>query len=138
MAIPERHLGLHMPGDASLAPDYITAIAEHLEKHVDADALLEAAAAPVFPEESGEASSVPEGTRCCRIGVARDAAFCFYYHECALTSCLPPLHACCLVSACDDARGCRATEQQNAARKAQPSAAQGLVSTNGRQLLIGQ
>ena len=80
MAIPERHLGLHMPGEASLPEDYISHLAKHMEAHVDADALLAAAASPDFTDLEPVPRSVP-ATRCCRIGVAKDAAFCFYYHE---------------------------------------------------------
>ena len=82
ISIPERHLGLHMPGEASLPGEYISKLAQHMEAHVDADALLKAAASPEFPESSPGSSCVPDSVApCCRVGVARDAAFCFYYHE---------------------------------------------------------
>jgi cobyrinic acid a,c-diamide synthase len=73
---PERHLGLQTARELELAPA-IEAWAEQVESWCDVDGLLALArSAPelgALPEIS--ASAAP----CCRIGVADDAAFHFYY-----------------------------------------------------------
>lgn len=84
--IPERHLGLHMPQDDTLPQNYISRLADLVESHVDLDAILAAAAMcepAVYAESQLFRSTVlsPLAPKQVRIGVARDAAFCFYYHE---------------------------------------------------------
>jgi cobyrinic acid a,c-diamide synthase len=78
--IPERHLGLHTAEDHPLDREMIQGLAALVETHLYLDRLLEslpAAAANVArPEPAGLAGGDPV-----RIGVARDAAFCFYYPE---------------------------------------------------------
>ena len=37
----ESYLGLHMPGDAELAPDYLRRLAKLVEEHIDLTALLQ-------------------------------------------------------------------------------------------------
>lgn len=77
-AIPERHLGLQLAHEA-LTGERLGRLAEWIESHLDLDRLLElgmrpdAATAP--PKEAAR-----KPTRA-RIGVAHDAAFCFYYHD---------------------------------------------------------
>lgn len=44
VAMPERHHGLHMPGEDSIPPDLVASLAELVGTHVDLDALLEVAA----------------------------------------------------------------------------------------------
>ncbi|HET6571540.1 MAG TPA: cobyrinate a,c-diamide synthase [Solirubrobacterales bacterium] len=75
MAVPERHLGLHLPHEARR--DYAEQLASLVEAHVDLDRMLEAARTerPALPV----AAATPEPTA--RIGVARDEAFCFYYAD---------------------------------------------------------
>ena len=58
--MPERHLGLHMPGEASLPQDHIARIAEHLEAHLDADVLL-AIARPALQPPSLKGLHAPAG-----------------------------------------------------------------------------
>eukprot|EP00887_Chlorella_sp_A99_P000875 scaffold5.g875.t1 len=103
VAMPERHHGLHMPGEDSIPPDLVASLAELVGTHVDLDALLEVAATarvppapatavgedetgapppPLAAEGSAEsADSGAGGAPRVRIAVARDAAFCFYYHD---------------------------------------------------------
>ena len=99
VTIPERHLGLHMPEDGSVPNDYLARLARLIEAHVDLDGVMEVAAQARVPACASSAPPAPQppppGTPRVRIGVARDAAFCFYYHEWV---CLPvglrPQHAC--------------------------------------------
>jgi cobyrinic acid a,c-diamide synthase len=83
VAIRERHLGLLM-GDEVLTEERLDALARWLERHVEIDRLLGAApdATPVASEGNPHPPPVtrPAGPRV-RIGVARDAAFRFYYQD---------------------------------------------------------
>src|SRR6266853_760250 len=77
-AFPERHLGLHLAHEA-LTEDRLCRLAEWVESHLDLDRLLELSAsleAPAAPRK--EPVPVPKRAR---IGLARDAAFCFYYQD---------------------------------------------------------
>jgi len=77
-AIPERHLGLHLAQEA-LTDDRLGRLAEWIESHLDLDRLLELSArvkSPVTPPAAP--ARKPERAH---IGIARDAAFCFYYHD---------------------------------------------------------
>jgi cobyrinic acid a,c-diamide synthase len=74
--IPERHLGLHLAHEA-LTDDRIGRLAEWIEAHLDLDRLLELSA---LSETSAVVAPVQRAVRT-RIGIARDAAFCFYYHD---------------------------------------------------------
>lgn len=83
VAIPERHLGLHMPKDSTVPDDYIDRLAVLVETHIDLEGVLQVARGATIPAGQNDLVSVPRtppGPRV-RIGVARDAAFCFYYHE---------------------------------------------------------
>jgi cobyrinic acid a,c-diamide synthase len=79
--VPERHLGLTTPEDWQAgAADWQTTLgrmAAALEETVDVDRLLQLGAGPDF---AAEARPAP-GRGACRMAVARDAAFCFYYQE---------------------------------------------------------
>jgi cobyrinic acid a,c-diamide synthase len=75
LVVPERHLGLHLPNETR--EDYVERLTTLVEKHVDLDPLLEAGfieRTPAPPEPAASAPTV-------RLGVARDAAFCFYYAD---------------------------------------------------------
>jgi cobyrinic acid a,c-diamide synthase len=77
--IPERHLGLFTAEAGTLSPERVTKLADLVEAHVDVDRLLHLghlADAPAAPP----ARLAFQGLRC-RIGIARDEAFCFYYAE---------------------------------------------------------
>lgn len=84
-AIPERHLGLVTPEDLPSGGGRWEATLGHLatalEETVDVDRLLELAAAPDLPEPPPN-EPVPAGRAVrCRVALARDAAFCFYYPD---------------------------------------------------------
>jgi cobyrinic acid a,c-diamide synthase len=77
LAIPERHLGLATAEDHPLDDGYLTQLADLMEAHLDLDGLL--AALPRVPLTREEPQPAAPAT--VRLGVARDAAFCFYYPE---------------------------------------------------------
>jgi len=77
-SIPERHLGLHLAHEA-LTEDRLRQLAEWIESHLDLDRLLELSARPKLAlTPLKEPAQKPKHVR---IGIARDAAFCFYYHD---------------------------------------------------------
>jgi cobyrinic acid a,c-diamide synthase len=96
----ERYLGLHLPyedGGAACAAR-LARLGELVAGSLDLDEVLRIAgtarvpaqraappaAAPSSPgggEAGGAGSEAPGGEARVRIAVARDAAFCFYYHE---------------------------------------------------------
>lgn len=75
IAMPERHLGLHLPHEGRR--DYVERLADLIEAHLDLDALLQASRIARLPVPQDSAVPAPV----VRIGVARDDAFCFYYAE---------------------------------------------------------
>jgi cobyrinic acid a,c-diamide synthase len=79
LTLPERHLGLVTAGEGTLTTEGRRRLAEVVERSVDLDALLERASPlrAVAPDTAPPAAS----PRRARIGVARDAAFCFYYRD---------------------------------------------------------
>ncbi|MEW6647866.1 MAG: cobyrinate a,c-diamide synthase [Pseudomonadota bacterium] len=83
LAISERHLGLVPSNEAVEVDGKLDYIAEAIARQVDLDRLMDIArSAPPLPEpESAPASPRPEGggAKVVRIGIARDAAFGFYY-----------------------------------------------------------
>ena len=90
-AIPERHLGLHMPEtDTEQAKEETQARFERLvrlmEDNLDLDGILDMGrSCPIsMPKERLHLSAAlmpPPGGPRCRIGIAEDAAFCFYYSD---------------------------------------------------------
>lgn len=78
LAMPDRHLGLHMAGERGLPRDYIDRLADAVETHLDLEPLVESVAGPVaVPSEP----SPSPGESDVRIAVADDEAFCFYYRH---------------------------------------------------------
>lgn len=82
-AVPSRHLGLLQPDEMQKQRDWVETIAEAARKTIDIDGILEIAAQAEMlqiQKATGETekSKFPAGYR---IGVARDAAFSFYYRE---------------------------------------------------------
>jgi cobyrinic acid a,c-diamide synthase len=75
LAVPERHLGLHLPQEAR--QDYVQTLASLVDAHVDVDGLLQAGRI-VRPDPPPAIRPTPPRVR---MGVARDEAFCFYYPE---------------------------------------------------------
>jgi cobyrinic acid a,c-diamide synthase len=81
--IPSRHLGLLTAEDNPLSGDFLDHLAEVVKEHVDLG-LVWAAATPHGADQSLLFTpSVPPsaGEKPVRIGVARDAAFCFVYED---------------------------------------------------------
>jgi cobyrinic acid a,c-diamide synthase len=79
IALPERHLGLVTAAEGSLTAGRLRRLGDLVEAHVDLDALLSLA---VPPREAAAAEPpAPPAAPRARIGVARDAAFQFYYAE---------------------------------------------------------
>ena len=80
VTIPERHLGLMTSEDHDLSPAHCRRLAVMIEDAVDLDRLLK-----LLPEVAGEREAATcepvSGPGDVRIGVARDAAFCFYYAD---------------------------------------------------------
>lgn len=81
VGIPERHLGLVTADEMMLDVEWQERLAQLMERSLDLDLLLEKtksagdfpAPKPVFPAKSRLETTT--------IGVARDAAFCFYYPD---------------------------------------------------------
>lgn len=83
LGLPERHLGLVTAGEGG-AEEVYALLADHVTAHLDLDRLLAtlagpAAAAALAPVAVPE-KALPDGAGV-RVGVARDAAFCFCYAE---------------------------------------------------------
>ena len=80
LAIDERHIGLIPTNELDVATAKVNAIADLIEQQVDLDALLAVGrSAPAFPGVS--APSAVQRSPDLRIGIARDAAFGFYYAD---------------------------------------------------------
>jgi cobyrinic acid a,c-diamide synthase len=75
LAIPERHLGLHLAEEA-MPQERLNRLAAAMESHVDLDRLLQLGARPAQP-----AAPLQQRPIRVRMGLARDQAFCFYYQD---------------------------------------------------------
>jgi cobyrinic acid a,c-diamide synthase len=78
IAIAERHLGLVPSNEAAAARGVVDGIAAHIAAQVDLDA-LRAVARQAAPLAAAEPAPPAPGGAPVRIGIARDAAFGFYY-----------------------------------------------------------
>ncbi len=75
-SIPSRHLGLLTGDEAPLSSEAIGILTETVSKHIDLDRILELCTlTPPSPP------AIPKVKNRCRIAVARDRAFCFYYED---------------------------------------------------------
>ncbi|MBI4208015.1 MAG: cobyrinate a,c-diamide synthase [Betaproteobacteria bacterium] len=83
VSIVERHLGLIPSNETDMSEATVEAVRAHVEGHVDVDRLLAAAreAAPLPECAVPEPSARLRGKRRVRVGIARDAAFGFYYAD---------------------------------------------------------
>ena len=82
-AVPSRHLGLLQPDEMQKQRDWVETVAEAVTKTVDINGIFEIAAQAETlqiqkPADVRNDCKFPSGYR---IGVARDAAFSFYYRE---------------------------------------------------------
>lgn len=75
LVIPERHLGLVLPGEVASFESFIDAAAEAMGDYIDLDR-LQALAAPLAAAEQVVAPLAPLGQR---MAIARDDAFAFIY-----------------------------------------------------------
>ena len=75
LVVPERHLGLVLPGEVAAFDNFLDTAAESIGSYVDLPR-LEALAAPIADGESSAAALPPLGQR---IALARDDAFAFLY-----------------------------------------------------------
>jgi cobyrinic acid a,c-diamide synthase len=80
LAFPERHLGLVTASEAALPEARIAGWARLAEEWLDLDELL-ALARSAPPLELPDAAPAPGPAQRCRIGVAHDEAFHFYYDD---------------------------------------------------------
>lgn len=80
LAISERHLGLVPSNEAVEVDTKLDYIAAAIERQVDLEQLMAIArSAPALPAALGATAPVPAHHSGVRIGIARDAAFGFYY-----------------------------------------------------------
>ena len=82
-AVPSRHLGLLQPEELQAQKDWVETVAEAVMKTIDINGILEIATQAEMlqiqkPVDVRQDCEFPAGYR---IGVARDAAFSFYYRE---------------------------------------------------------
>ncbi len=78
IVMPERHLGLVTDDEFTLGDNLLDRMVRLLESHIDIDELLNHLPETDPPVPAAQPAAPP--TRA-RIGVARDAAFCFYYAD---------------------------------------------------------
>ncbi|HHD57467.1 MAG TPA: cobyrinate a,c-diamide synthase [Desulfobulbaceae bacterium] len=79
ISLPSRHLGLHMGPEMDLDQERLAAL---VKEHCDLDGLLQLASTSKFTPPGPEpATSNPQTAPLVRLGIARDAAFCFYYQD---------------------------------------------------------
>jgi cobyrinic acid a,c-diamide synthase len=81
VSIPSRHLGLHMGEEHPLKGEGLEQLVSLIEEHVDLDQMLNIARKGQKTVQSDSHCALVERGTPVRIGVARDAAFCFYYED---------------------------------------------------------
>ena len=81
VSIPSRHLGLHMGEEHPLRGEAQAQLAQLVEDYLDLDLLLRIGGEHREPPDAGTMAAPPASEKKARLGVARDAAFCFYYED---------------------------------------------------------
>ncbi|MCL2887672.1 MAG: cobyrinate a,c-diamide synthase [Betaproteobacteria bacterium] len=76
--LPERQLGLFPSEEAGTSDAWLDALADVAASRIDLDRLLQLSVCHRPPEPT---PVMPPGTSTRRLGIAKDKAFCFYYHE---------------------------------------------------------
>ncbi len=76
--LQSRHLGLYMGHEVTASDRRLEKLAATVEEHLDLDRLLDLSSRAVAPSQRPEPTA---DTPRCRLAVARDEAFCFYYQE---------------------------------------------------------
>ena len=79
IALPERHLGLVTAEESQWEDEAVSRLADWIEDGFDLDRLWADLPVMSLPDPEPESFESPQPRA--RIGVARDEAFCFYYHE---------------------------------------------------------
>lgn len=79
LQVPSRHLGLVAPDELGAFKEWISKIADAMEKTVDVEGILQIAQTALIVE--GKAPSIKKLPQAVKIAVARDEAFSFYYSE---------------------------------------------------------
>jgi cobyrinic acid a,c-diamide synthase len=81
--IPHRHLGLVVAEEEPVSPEALDRLTEAVLACVDIDGLvtLSASTGPHFPLPAGGAPGGEQVLAPCRVAVALDRAFCFYYQD---------------------------------------------------------
>ncbi len=84
-SIPSRHLGLLTGDEAPISREALDTLAESIEQHISLDRIIELCTQKNTVKEldntiTVKTTSYPSARRC-RIAVARDKAFCFYYQD---------------------------------------------------------
>ena len=79
LRVPSRHLGLIAPDELSAFKQWISRIADEMEKTVDMEGLLKIARSA--PEIKGKEPFIKKLPHPVKIAVAKDEAFSFYYSE---------------------------------------------------------
>jgi cobyrinic acid a,c-diamide synthase len=81
LTFPDRHLGLHTADRGAVPDNVLAAWGERVLEWCDVDAIVAVArAAPLLPEIPTTERTIVEGIQC-RIGLAFDEAFHFYYED---------------------------------------------------------
>jgi len=82
-AFPERHLGLRTADEATVPDALLDHWADQASRWIDIDALLEIArsAPPIAVGDAAGPTASPARAGSCRIGIAQDSAFHFYYAD---------------------------------------------------------
>lgn len=78
-SIPSRHLGLLTGEEAPISEKHIALLAKTIEQHIDLDRLIQLCTS--FTPAKSAATAAAKKSLPCRIAVARDKAFCFYYED---------------------------------------------------------
>ena len=80
LIVTERHLGLTTPCEVSQSRSKIKRLKHAVTEGVDLDRVVEISGSVSSPEKMRSLNTRP-GNENVRVGVARDAAFCFYYSD---------------------------------------------------------
>jgi cobyrinic acid a,c-diamide synthase len=81
LTIAERHLGLMPSNEAEQAEEWIGRIRRLVAENLALDRILDLAESAMAPPTPGVTVPAPSGASPVRIGIARDAAFGFYYPD---------------------------------------------------------
>ena len=78
ISMPERHLGLFTADDGYITEDFIERLVEVLQRYIDIDSILHTT---MIEPENLCSESLQKAEKFCRVGIAKDRAFCFYYPD---------------------------------------------------------